>query len=64
MLGKRWKPDYATIEEAPAEDTSPVTDDTTMNDGDDAEQKKKKKKIQKLSTKGIVFKVKSISSCD
>ena len=59
MLGKKWKPDYATIEEAPAENLSPIDEDTSMDEeGDVAEQKKKKKKIQKLSTKGIVSKVK------
>ena len=58
MLGKKWKPDYATIEEAPAENLSPIDEDTSMDEeGDVAEQKKKKKKIQKLSTKGIVSKV-------
>ena len=55
MLGKRWKPNYATIEEVPAENMNPVVEDTTIDDSDVAEQKKKKKKIQKLSTKGIVF---------
>jgi hypothetical protein len=63
MLGKKWKPNYATIEEAPAENKSPVVEDATTDDGDVAEQtKKKKKKIQKLSTKGIVARFKSIFS--
>jgi hypothetical protein len=61
MLGKKWKPNYATIEEAPAENMSPVREDTTTDDSDTAEQKKKKKKkSQQLSTKGIV----SISKCN
>jgi hypothetical protein len=63
MLLKKWKPKYAAIEEAPAENMSPVKEDTTMDDGDVAEQKKKKKKkSQQLSTKGIFSKFKSISS--
>jgi hypothetical protein len=58
MLGKRWKPNYATIEEAPAENMSPVS---TIDDSDSAEQKKKKrKKSQQLSTKGIVSKFENI----
>jgi hypothetical protein len=64
MLVKKWKPNYGTIEEAPAENISPVREDTTMEDADVAEQKKKKKKSQQLSTKGIVSRFKSISSCD
>ena len=60
MLVNKWKPNYATIEEAPAKNTSPVREDTIMNDGVIAEQKKKKqKKSQKLSTKGIVSRFKS-----
>ena len=63
MLGKKWKPNYATIEEAPAKNMSPVEEDTTTDEADVAEQKEKEKKnIQKLSTKGIVTKVKSVSS--
>ena len=60
MLVKKWKPNYATIEEAQAEKISPdrETEDATLDDGDVAEQKKKKKKkkdkSQKLSTKGII----------
>ena len=56
MLGRRWKPNYAKIEEAPAENKSPVGEDTTMEDGDvpEQQQKRKKKKSQQLSTKGIV----------
>jgi hypothetical protein len=61
MLGKKWKPNYATVEEAPAENVSPVGEDTTVDDGDVAEQKKKKKKIsQQLSTKGIVSRFKKV----
>ena len=42
---------------------SPVEEDTTTDEADVAEQKEKEKKnIQKLSTKGIVTKVKSVSS--
>ena len=66
MLVKKWKPNYATIEEAPTENISPVREDTTTMDDDDdvAEQKKKKKKSQQLSTKGIVSRFKkSIPSC-
>jgi hypothetical protein len=64
MLVKKWKPNYATIEEALAENISPVGEDTTVDDGDVAEQKKKKKiKGQKLSTKGIFSRFKSVSSC-
>ena len=44
MLGKKSKPNYATIEEVPAENASPVKEDTTMDDSDVAEQKKEKKK--------------------
>ena len=64
MIVKKWKPNYATIEEAPGENMSPVVGDITMGDGDDAKQKKKKKKkSQKLSTKGIVVsRFKSIPS--
>ena len=53
MLVNKWKPNYATIEEAPAENTSPVEEDTTKDDGVVAKQKKKKIS-QQLSTKGIV----------
>ena len=62
MLGKKWKPNYATIEEVPAENMSYVEENTTTNDGDVENQKRKKKKIQKLSTKGILSRYKSISS--
>ena len=58
MLGKKSKPNYATIEEVPAENASPVKEDATMDDSDVAEQKKKKKKSQQLSTKGIIFRSK------
>ena len=59
MLGKKWKPNYATIEEAPAENMSNVEEDTTTDDSDVEKQKRKKKKIQKLSTNGIVSGFKS-----
>ena len=59
MLVKKWKPNYATIEETLApENISPdrEPEDATLDDGDVAGQKKKKKKdkSQKLSTKGII----------
>jgi hypothetical protein len=54
MLGKKWIPNYATIEEAPAENMSPVEVEETIIDGSDF-AKKKKKKSQQLSTKGISF---------
>ena len=58
MLVKKWKPNYATIEEAPAENISLVKEDTTMDNGDVVEQKmkkkEKKKKSQQLSTKGVI----------
>ena len=66
MLGRKWKPNYATIEEAPTENMSPVKEDITIDDSDAAEQKKKKKKkkkSQQLSTKGIVSIFKIILSC-
>jgi hypothetical protein len=44
MLGKKWKPNYATIEDAPAENMSYVGEDTAMDDGDFEKQKRKKKK--------------------
>ena len=56
MLVKKWKPSYATIEEAPMENVNSVreeSEDTAIGDDDIAEQKKKKKKkSQQLSTKG------------
>ena len=56
MLVKKWKPSYATIEEAPTENVKSVreeAEDTVIGDDDIAEQKKKKKKkSQQLSTKG------------
>ena len=60
MLGKKWIPNYVTIEEAPAENMSPVEE--TMIDGSDF-AKKKKKKSQKLSTKGIPFRTQNTLSC-
>ena len=68
MLVKKWKPNYATIEEAQAEKISPdrELEDATLDDGDVAEQKKKKKKkdkSQRLSTKGIISRFKSTSYC-
>jgi hypothetical protein len=72
MLVKKWKPNYATIEEAPAATISLDGDGTgsthatvTVENGDIGEQKKKKKKKKKshqLSTKGIIFRFKSIAS--
>jgi hypothetical protein len=72
MLVKKWKPNYATIEEArsPAATISLDGDGTgstqaTVENGDIAEQKKKKKKKKKshqLSTKGIIFRFRSIAS--
>ena len=65
MVVKKWKPKYATIEEAVAEIISPVGEDTTVDDGNVAEQKKKKKKKKsnQLSTKGIISRFESVSSC-
>ena len=57
MLGRKWKPNYFTIEEVPAENVSPVK---VMEGSDLPEQKKKKKKSQQLSTKGIVSKSQSL----
>lgn len=59
MLGKKWKPNYAT---APTENMRPVREEET-NIGDDEvaveHKKKKKKKSQQLSTKGTVTRSKS-----
>lgn len=61
MLGKKWKPNYATIEEAPDDNMSPTLEEIVIDGSDVAEQKKKKKKTQKLSTKGSVSGSKNIS---
>lgn len=54
MLGKKWKPNYFTVEEVPPENTTPVSEETVTEGSGPAKEKKKKKPSQKLSTKGIV----------
>lgn len=53
MLGKKWKPNYFTVEEVPAESISPMMEDIVMDGGLTEQKKKQKKKSQQLSTKGI-----------
>ncbi|KAF8814056.1 P-loop containing nucleoside triphosphate hydrolase protein [Phlegmacium glaucopus] len=60
MLGKKWKPNYSTIEEAPVENISPVEEDTVMDGGLAEMKKKKKKKSQQLSTKVLADIVESL----